>query len=65
MDRMTSPTVSVVVVAYNSAAWLPRCLAPILAQADDVDGLEVFVVNNASPDMSAEIVRKEIGRAHV
>ena len=57
-DLMTAPDVSIVIVAYNSAAWLPRCLAPILAQADDVDGLEVFVVNNASPDSSAAVVRQ-------
>ena len=65
MDRMTSPAVSVVVVAYNSAAWLPRCLAPILAQADDVDGLEVFVVDNASPDTSAAVVRQGFPAVHV
>ena len=65
MDRMTSPAVSVIVVAYNSAAWLPRCLAPILAQADDIPGLEVFVVNNASPDTSAGIVRKDFPTVRV
>jgi N-acetylglucosaminyl-diphospho-decaprenol L-rhamnosyltransferase len=58
MDRMISPAISVVVVAYNSAAWLPRCLAPILAQADDIDGLEIIVVDNASPDASGAIVRQ-------
>jgi len=65
MDRMTSPAVSVIVVAYNSAAWLPRCLAPILGQADDIPGLEVFVVNNASPDTSAGIVRKDFPTVRV
>jgi GT2 family glycosyltransferase len=53
---MTAPAVSIIVVAYNSAAWLPRCLTPILAQANDLDGLEVFVVDNASPDDSAAVV---------
>lgn len=58
MDRMICPAVSVVIVAYNSAPWLPRCLTPILTQTRDVDGLEVFVVDNASPDDSAAIVRR-------
>ena len=65
MDRMTSPAVSVVVVAYNSADWLPRCLAPVLAQAGDVDGIEVFVVDNASPDDSGMVVRRAFPEVHV
>ena len=65
MDRMTSPAVSVVVVAYNSAAWLPRCLAPILRQANEVDGLEIIVVDNASPDESATLVRRDFPTVRV
>jgi GT2 family glycosyltransferase len=46
---------SVVVVSYNVAGLLERCLASILAQP--VPGMEVFVVDNASADGSSALVR--------
>lgn len=49
------PTCTVVVVSYNSAGELPDCLAGILTQAGV--NCDVRVVDNASPDGSAELVR--------
>ena len=53
-----SPTLlSVVVPAYDVAAYLPDCLDSVLAQASSLGrvGLEVVVVDDGSPDSSGEI----------
>ena len=47
---------SVVVVSYNTAGLLERCLRSIRAHAPA--GAEVFVVDNASHDGSAGLVRE-------
>lgn len=47
---------SVIVVSYNTAALLERCLTSILAHA--AAGMEVLVVDNASSDVSATLVRE-------
>ena len=49
--------VSIVVVSYNTAALLRTCLRSI--RADVGPSREVFVVDNASTDGSAEVVRTE------
>ncbi|MFP5310289.1 MAG: glycosyltransferase [Actinomycetes bacterium] len=49
------PRVTAVVVAFHSAADLPRCLRALLASTD-VD-LDVVVVDNASADGSPDLVR--------
>jgi len=46
--------ISVVVLNYNGAALLPRCLESLLAQ--DAEPLEILVVDNQSSDNSAEVV---------
>lgn len=48
---------TVVAVSYNTAALLARCLASILAQTVESD--EVIVVDNASQDGSAALVREQ------
>ncbi|MGH2841017.1 MAG: glycosyltransferase family 2 protein [Solirubrobacteraceae bacterium] len=48
----TDPRVQVVVVAYNSARTLAQCIAPFTT----LEGVEVTVVDNASPDDSAQVV---------
>jgi GT2 family glycosyltransferase len=53
-----SPTVSVVVVSYNTRAWLARCLASIPA-ASPRHEVEVVVVDNASADGSADMVARD------
>jgi N-acetylglucosaminyl-diphospho-decaprenol L-rhamnosyltransferase len=45
------PDASVVVVTYNSAAWIERCL-------ESVRGLETIVVDNGSTDGTVALVRE-------
>jgi N-acetylglucosaminyl-diphospho-decaprenol L-rhamnosyltransferase len=52
---VSAPDLSVVVVSYNVAALLERCLDAILAPSRA--SMEVFVVDNASADGSAALVR--------
>lgn len=52
-----------IVVAYNSAAELPACLASLQAQRGV--SVEVHVVDNASSDASAELVRRDFPRARL
>lgn len=49
--------VSVVVVTYQSAAFVADCLRAVRAQATDGPDLEVIVVDNASDDGTADVVR--------
>ncbi|GAA1914914.1 hypothetical protein GCM10009737_15380 [Nocardioides lentus] len=51
--RAPEPLVSVVVPAYDVAAWLPACLDSLLAQTHRA--LEVVVVDDGSPDDSAAV----------
>lgn len=46
--------ISVIVPAYNTAAWLPRCLDSLLAQSHG--NMEVVVVNDGSKDNTKEIL---------
>lgn len=48
------PSVSVLIVAWNSSQELRRTLPPLLAEL--CDGDELIVVDNASPDDSAAVV---------
>jgi GT2 family glycosyltransferase len=45
---MTQPAVSIVIVCFNSAAYLPRCLEALSAQT--FTDFEVIVIDNASPE---------------
>jgi GT2 family glycosyltransferase len=49
---------AVIVVSYNSRAWLRPCLASVAAHAGGLE-LDVVVVDNASSDGSAELVEAE------
>ncbi|MEU7804116.1 glycosyltransferase [Micromonospora arborensis] len=49
------PTVSVVVPCYNYGRYLPACVQSILSQ-EGVD-VDVLIVDDASPDGSAEVAR--------
>ena len=56
--RNSTVTLSVVVVSYNRRDLLARCLDAVLADPDAPD-FELFVVDNASHDGSAEMVRQQ------
>lgn len=53
------PTVSVVIVSYNTVALLRACLKSLARQPE---GLQLIVVDNASADGSAAMVTKEFSR---
>jgi len=53
----SKPEISVAVVAYNSSAWLPGCLTSLQEAAGETS-LEILVVDNASGDGSADLVRQ-------
>jgi N-acetylglucosaminyl-diphospho-decaprenol L-rhamnosyltransferase len=55
-----SPKVSLSLLNYRGAAFLPRCLAAI--RALDPAPQEVIAVDNASPDGSGELLRAELDR---
>jgi hypothetical protein len=57
------PSVSVLIVAWNSAAELRRTLPPLVAELRDGD--ELIVVDNDSPDDSAAVVAELAPRARV
>jgi N-acetylglucosaminyl-diphospho-decaprenol L-rhamnosyltransferase len=57
------PSVSVLIVAWNSSAELRRVLPPLLAELRDGD--ELIVVDNDSPDDSAAVVAELAPRAQV
>ena len=52
---------SVIIVNYNTCEHLRHCLASIDAQHGDL-AVEVIVVDNASKDGSAAMVRREFPR---
>lgn len=52
----SSPTISVVIVTFNSRSFIDRCLAPLATSAPEV---EVIVWDNASSDGTAEHVGRE------
>ena len=51
-----TPPLSVVIVSYNTVALLARCVRSVLADAPP--RTEVYVVDNASSDGSADMVRR-------
>ncbi len=55
-----SPGISVIVLNYNGAAWLERCLTSLRAQTI-FGALEVIVADNASPDKS-DVLASELMR---
>lgn len=54
---MTSPSVSVVIVSWNSKDDLPSCLGSLARQTER--DFETIVVDNASSDGSVELVRRD------
>lgn len=54
---MTAPRLTIVLVSYNSSAWLGACLESLRAARFD-GARQVLVVDNASRDDSAALVRR-------
>lgn len=62
MERgLTNGLVSVVIVSWNSAGFLRRCLAAIASQT--YDAIELIHIDNASDDNSVAIVRETAPQA--
>jgi GT2 family glycosyltransferase len=55
MDAMEQPLVSVIIVSWNGAAYLPECLDSVLDQS--YPNLETLVVDNGSTDGSPALLR--------
>jgi N-acetylglucosaminyl-diphospho-decaprenol L-rhamnosyltransferase len=59
-----SPDLSIIIVNYNTRDYLRACIASIEAQAGDLR-VEVIVVDNASKDGSAAMLRAEFPRVRL
>jgi len=62
---MTDPAVTVVVVSWNGAALLGPCLDALAQQTLPADRYQVWVVDNASTDGTAELVRERWPRVRL
>jgi len=58
MKKNKNIAVDIIIVSYNTKELTRNCLRSILAQTKDID-FEIWVVDNASTDGSAEMIRKE------
>lgn len=56
---ISNPTLSIVIVNYNTRQLLDDCLASIFAAQAPAGGLEVIVVDNASRDGSQALVQEK------
>src|SRR5438045_2768723 len=65
MSQKPTPDLSIIVVSYNTAALLRRCLASVYANPHSHYSFEVIVVDNGSGDGSAEMVRQVFPQAQV
>lgn len=52
------PTISVIMPAYKAAALLPKVLAPLIAMRDAGEIDEIIVVDDVSPDDTADVARQ-------
>jgi len=55
---------SIVILNYNTKDYLERCIRSILEQTKDIQ-FDVWVVDNASPDGSSEMVRDLFPQVHL
>lgn len=58
MTQAAHPTISAIVPAYRAAHLLPQVLAPLIAMRDRGELAEVLVVDDCSPDETADVARK-------
>lgn len=57
---MNTPWLSLLIPFHGVAAWLPACLDSVVAQVDA--GVEVLLLDDASPDACAEIAAAYVAR---
>ncbi|MFB5269077.1 glycosyltransferase [Paenibacillus enshidis] len=57
-QRRSQPFLSICIPTYNRAACLDQCLQSIFSQIGDTPLIEVDVSDNASPDETADVVRR-------
>lgn len=57
---MNENMISVIIPAYNSAPWLPRCVDSLLAQT--YPNMEIIVVNDGSTDNTCEVMEEYTSR---
>ena len=58
MNSASSPTLSIIIASYNTRELLAGCLESLRRVADEIE-FEVIVVDNASADGSAQMVREQ------
>lgn len=63
-EQRAGPTLSVLIVSYNTRAITLDCLQALEKALDGIDA-EIVVVDNASSDGSAEAVREKFPRVHL
>lgn len=56
------PEISVIILNYNGAAWLQRCVDSILEQSI-LGKIEIIIADNASSDSSPELARR-LAKSH-
>ena len=61
---MSDIAVSVVMPSWNDGAWLRRAVESVLAQAGDVPGLELLLVDDASTDAATCAEQEALAAAH-
>ena len=61
---MNDPLVSIIITAYRYERYVAYCVESCLAQTTEVP-FEVIVIDDGSPDHTAEIARKYMPRVHV
>lgn len=59
MPQKNHAELSIIVVSYNTKDLTRQCLASLLAAKTKKDSWEIIVVDNASTDGSAQIIKKE------
>lgn len=62
---MMRSTVRVIIVSWNAKADLRACLASLADSSTDMSRVEIVVVDNASSDGSADMVRNEYPHVHL
>jgi len=58
IDTVTRPTISAIMPAFRAAHLLPRVLSPLIALRDAGEISEVIVIDDVSPDNTAEVAEQ-------